>query len=359
MPGEDIQSWSKTAASNGNADTLINWLEGQTRASVNNSARGMMAAIAKDRDLHNGSIVTAGTANAQTFLSGVTYTVIPTGLIVRLKIGPLLTNTGAATLAMDFLAGVAIKDQTGADIAANALVAGAYADFLWNGTNWILLSKIAATVAVQVFTVSGTYTPATGMSYCIIECIGAGGAGGGVGGNSTYVLGGGGGGAGGYSRKRATAVEIGVSQVVTIGAGGTGGTGNGNSGGTTSLGALCVANGGSGGTGATISNAGPGGSGATAGTGNVAATGATGLAGVYWAAAPAGFGPPAGAGGNSYYGGGGAAGLGTPTGSAANGGAAAGYGAGGGGASANNAGNNANGGNGSSGLVIITEFIGL
>ena len=68
------------------------------RAQVNNSARSQMAALAKFRDLLNGSIVTGGTVNAQTFTSGVGYTVVPTGMRVMLKIGPLLTNTGATTL---------------------------------------------------------------------------------------------------------------------------------------------------------------------------------------------------------------------------------------------------------------------
>src|SRR5262245_10035902 len=109
MPGENIQDWSTIAVNNGNADSLINWLEGQPRASVNDSARSLMAAIAKDRNLHNGSIITIGTINAQAFTSGIGYTVMQTGLRVLLKIGPGLTNTGAATLNMDGLGAHAIK----------------------------------------------------------------------------------------------------------------------------------------------------------------------------------------------------------------------------------------------------------
>ena len=63
---EDISSWSITALSNGSADSAINWVEHQPRASVNNSARSVMAALAKFRDMDNGSMVTGGTANAQT-----------------------------------------------------------------------------------------------------------------------------------------------------------------------------------------------------------------------------------------------------------------------------------------------------
>jgi hypothetical protein len=139
MATEDIQSWSVTAGSNANADAGINWAEGQARASVNNSARSMMAAHAKDRNLRNGSITTAGSANAQTFSSGVSYTgTVPTGLTVKLKVGAALTNTAAMTLNMDAIGAVAVKDMAGRDTAAGAFTAGRYVDLVYNGTNWIL-----------------------------------------------------------------------------------------------------------------------------------------------------------------------------------------------------------------------------
>jgi len=141
MPGENVQDWSVTAVNNGTADSLINWAEGMPRASVNNSARSMMAASAKDRNLKNGSIITTGTANAQAFTSGIGYSSVPTGLVVRLKIS--VTNTGAATLNMDAIGAVTIKDMRGLDLVPGALFAGAYADFVYNGTNWILVNSAA------------------------------------------------------------------------------------------------------------------------------------------------------------------------------------------------------------------------
>ena len=153
MPGENIQDWSITATNNSNSDSSINFAEGQARASVNNSARSMMAAHAKDRNLKNGSIVTGGTANAQTFTSGLNYTTVPTGLVVKLKIGPALTNTGATTLNMDGIGAVAVKDQLGVDLAAGMLVAGGYVEFLYDGTNWVLpgRSNAAETVAFVAY----------------------------------------------------------------------------------------------------------------------------------------------------------------------------------------------------------------
>lgn len=116
-------------------------------------------------------------------------------------------------------------------------------------------------VKTVVFTSSGTYTPTPNMQYCIVEVVGGGGGSGGVDaipagiveqGNRQAISCSGGG--GGYARKTFDAATIGVSQAVTIGAGGTAGAaGNnvGGTGGTTSFGALLSATGGGGGSGGT------------------------------------------------------------------------------------------------------------
>src|SRR6185369_12790577 len=101
-------------------------------------------------------------------------------------------------------------------------------------------------VLKQIFTSSGTYTPTTGMLYCIVECVGGGGGGGGVTGTASQIYQGGGGGSGGYSRLIASAATIGASQTVTIGAAGTAGasgSNNGGAGGDTSVGSLCIGKG--------------------------------------------------------------------------------------------------------------------
>src|SRR5258708_38675049 len=150
----------------------------------------MMAAQAKGRNLRNGSIVTAGTANAQTFTSGVGYTVtVPTGLLVRLKIGPALTHTASATLNMDGIGAVVILDQRGNALGPGMLVAGSYADFIFNGTNWILIfSAATAAPTRQVFTSgSGTYTPTAGVRTILVRLVGGGGGGGGIGTGTTGV----------------------------------------------------------------------------------------------------------------------------------------------------------------------------
>jgi len=123
----------------------------------------MMAAHAKQRNLLNGSIVTGGTADAQTFFSGLNYTTVPTGLRVLLKIGPASTNTGAVTLEMDGLGAVTVKDQSGNDLGPGASSTGRYVELLYNGTNWILLQQTAGSVVPQCGRL--TYVSATALKY--------------------------------------------------------------------------------------------------------------------------------------------------------------------------------------------------
>ena len=192
------------------------------------------------------------------------------------------------------------------------------------------------TLAVQVITATGTYTPTSGMAYCIAEVVGGGAGGQSV--NNDTNDGAGGGGAGGYARKLLTAADIGASKAVTIGAGGAGNA----AGGTTSLGAIMSATGGAaGGNNDLIGTLGGLGTG-----GNV---NARGMRGMY------GFSPTAsefgGDGGSSPFGSGG-----TGSESDGNGAAATGYGSGGAGAYAGGT-IDRTGGAGSAGVVVITEFI--
>lgn len=138
------------------------------------------------------------------------------------------------------------RDSAGAGVVEEITVAAA-------------LSMLGAfsSIAVQVFTATGanTYTPTSGMKYCLVISTGAGGGGGGAdtsAGGSGDVSVGGGGGAGGTCIEAFSAAAIGASQTVTIGTGGTAGTntgGSGGNGGNTTFGALHTANGGNGGTG--------------------------------------------------------------------------------------------------------------
>lgn len=219
-----------------------------------------------------------------------------------------------------------------------------------------------SSIVIQTFTATGTYTPTTGMKFCVIEVVGGGGGGGGAeisGSNATIAVGGGGGG-GGYARKMFSAATIGASQSVTIGAAGAAGAStpaNGGTGGTTSIGALISATGGTGGVGgaATAGGFSPGGGGGAGASGSFNTTGSPGgggigsaITGVY-SVASGGFG------GSTFFGGGTLAVGGTSVTLGGNAGNSYGGGGGGGSVSGINAG--APGGAGAAGIVVVTEFI--
>ncbi|CAB4169033.1 hypothetical protein UFOVP1413_3 [uncultured Caudovirales phage] len=212
-------------------------------------------------------------------------------------------------------------------------------------------------VVILTFTASGVYTPNANMVTCIIECVAGGGGGGGLTGDVGWISESAGGGSGGYARKLATAVDIGASKTVTIGAGGAGGTaGNtdGTAGSDTSVGALCIAKGGSGGqyTDAGV-QIGVGGLGGVSGTGALAPTGTPGGSG-YVLNSTAGTARGA-AGGSSYFGGGAGQAVRSATG-VTTGLTATAYGGGGGGAASLDTASTAAGGAGFAGVVIITEY---
>lgn len=211
-------------------------------------------------------------------------------------------------------------------------------------------------IAVQILTVTGTYTPTSGMIFCNVEVIGGGGGGGGAGtsGAANAAIGSAGGG-GGYTRKLFTAATIGASQPFVIGAAGTAGAAGNNAGGSGGqssfgTGGIIIATGGSAGaggapsTGAAYAGAG-GGQGAggdfnTNGTpGNMGFSSSTIVMG--------------GNGGSTFFGGGASGKI-----AAGAGNTGLSYGGGGtGGATANSA--QQAGGAGFAGVIVVTEFINI
>jgi hypothetical protein len=213
-------------------------------------------------------------------------------------------------------------------------------------------------IVLRVFTGPGTYTPTSGMKYCIIECVGGGGGGGGSSTcSATQVSVGGGGASGVYARKLSTAATVGASQVVTIGSGGSAGAtggGSGGTGGTTSVGSICSANGGAGGVGTAATSSfviAAGGNSTSTGTGDVVVPSRTGNIGI---GSVSGAIVAGGSGGDSFYSGSAQAVVGTGAGPGNTGIV---YGGGGGGACTAPSNSQQTGGAGAGGIVIITEYI--
>jgi hypothetical protein len=91
-----VYDWSTTASNNGNADSGVNWAESQAAASVNNSARAMMARIAELlKDLGAGTAST-GASGSYLLTTSSAFTTYADGRMVGFTANH--TNTGAATL---------------------------------------------------------------------------------------------------------------------------------------------------------------------------------------------------------------------------------------------------------------------
>lgn len=302
------------------------------------------------------NIVFTLTNSAANIVAGTGLTKSGNTISLITPVASSLGGTGVNNGASTFTIGGSFS-MVGAFTFAGTLTGNTAVTFPTSGTlaTTAQVSTRFNSVAIQVFTANGTYTPTTGMVFCIAEVVGGGGGGGGsTGGGAGFASAGAGGGGGGYSRELLTAATIGASQAVTVGAGGTAGAspgGNGGTGGTSSLGALLSATGGLGGGGqiadggvAWYTTAG-GGGGASGGSFNV--QGGSGIPALIFGTRGAAF---SGAGGNSVYGGGA-----NGTNIQADGSLGGNYGGGGSGAASTT--NNHAGGAGAPGIVIITEFI--
>jgi hypothetical protein len=137
MANTGFVSWSQTAASNSTADATVNWAEGQAPSSVNDSARAMMAAMAKWRDDNNGSLVTTGTSTAYTVSTNQSIDTLSSGLTLRVKLHA--TNGASPTLEVNVLGAKPIHILAGTAVATGYISANAICTFIYNGTAWVMI----------------------------------------------------------------------------------------------------------------------------------------------------------------------------------------------------------------------------
>lgn len=117
-------NWSKTAATNATADASINWSEGMSPSSVNDSARAMMARSAEQRDDVSGLLATGGTSTAYTVATnqGLNTPTPTDGQMIAVTMNA--TNGVSPTLAADGGTAFAIQTSPGVAVAAGTLVSG-------------------------------------------------------------------------------------------------------------------------------------------------------------------------------------------------------------------------------------------
>lgn len=137
-------TWSQTAGSNSNADATINYAEGQAPSTLNNSARAMMAAIAKFRDDLSGKLDTAGSSTAYTLTSNQVFTSLSDGIQAAFRLDE--TNGASPTLNVDSLGAkplrlVSAVNLTGAELLAGAIYTATYDA---GGDEWLIVGPVSA-----------------------------------------------------------------------------------------------------------------------------------------------------------------------------------------------------------------------
>jgi microcystin-dependent protein len=137
--------WSRTAASNATADSNVNWAEGQSPSSVNDSARSMMASLAGYRDDIAGAIATGGTSTAYTLTSYQVFDTLAhmSGQIIAFT--PHATNGASPTLNVDGLGAKALRQYPSVDLPAGVLVQGTPYVALYNNSDaaWYLQNSFS------------------------------------------------------------------------------------------------------------------------------------------------------------------------------------------------------------------------
>lgn len=140
-----IYDWSTTASSNGNADSGINWAEGQAPSTVNNSARVMMARLKEFLNDVSGVAVAGGTANAITLTASSAFTAYADGIMISLRASS--ANTGATTLSVNAIGAKPIVKMTvngetalaGGEIQDNGIYEFVYSEELNSGSGaWLI-----------------------------------------------------------------------------------------------------------------------------------------------------------------------------------------------------------------------------
>lgn len=148
-----IYDWDVVAANNATADSGLTWAEGQAPATVNNSARVMMA---REKELLidlGGSLTVGGTANALTLTAQSAFTTLENGRIVSFRVAN--DNTAATTLNVNAIGQKAIVKMTeagesvlvGAELQAGGIYTAQYSTALDGGSGaWLLQNPTRSSI---------------------------------------------------------------------------------------------------------------------------------------------------------------------------------------------------------------------
>ncbi len=130
-----LYKWSQTASADATIDSTINWAEGQSPSSVNDSARAMMAAIAKHRDDIAGAIATTGTGTAYAVTSYQQFDMLAHLNGQAVAFTPHATNGATVTLNVDGLGAKPLRAAPNAELPAGVIIQGTPYVALYNNAD--------------------------------------------------------------------------------------------------------------------------------------------------------------------------------------------------------------------------------
>jgi microcystin-dependent protein len=116
--------WSTTAASNANSDPTINWAEGQSPSSVNDSARAGNARLREWGNDISGQITTGGTSTAYTVTSNQVFDTLAHLNGQMIAFVPHATCGTTVTLNVDGLGAKPLRTSPGIEVPAGLLIQG-------------------------------------------------------------------------------------------------------------------------------------------------------------------------------------------------------------------------------------------
>lgn len=145
--GSNVWLWSTTAADNDDADSDINWAEGQSPASVNNSARAMMKAQAHYLVDQSGATASTGAANVYAMATSTDLGSLTNGLTLTFRAHQ--TNTSSATFNPDGLGAQSIVRGDGSALVAGDILTGNIytVTYILASTHWRLRGVIPLAAA--------------------------------------------------------------------------------------------------------------------------------------------------------------------------------------------------------------------
>jgi len=151
--------WSRTASSNANADSTVNWAEGMAPSAVNDSARAMMARLAEWRDDISGTLVTSGTSTAYTVASNQGFDNFADMNGAMIAFAVHATNGATVTLNVDSLGAKPLRSAPNVELPSGVLVQGTPYVVTYNNSDGAFY--------LQGFTVNPYMIPIGGLlDYC-------------------------------------------------------------------------------------------------------------------------------------------------------------------------------------------------